>query len=341
MRKKTDKIKVNFEVVLFEFIEPLVLMLKKKNSYFVASAMPADNGFVEKYIVVSVLPETLKKYMHEECDLRFLFKYARNRRLFTMLASELENEECTLIAQNGEPEEDWLPDPQFFSSSHTGAYFQSNTSPVTTEVLKIAGNWELEDFGLLSRKFRDLHAFMDSLLTLDDPNAPSGLKKKIQDAYTGKSFIGGFSYVNFFTDLVAVQPRDERFDLNKIYYASPGEIELTGKPDLFENIQEKITNFVSKESEIRENYNNLHKYMSTEKLLDTQGVQLFINENMREKIQFFTVSLLESMGVNSFKQIHDLSDKSAINTAKIALAIYRRLRSASEYFAQGRVAYAE
>lgn len=338
-KSSVSKMNVKLESVLFEFIETLVLLYKHAQSYYIATAMPIVDGIITDYFVVSVTPEALGRYLREECDLRFLFVSARQRRYYILAASELGNEKVELASYEGDPEETWLPEAQFFASSHTNPYRASSLDSVDKKTLQIAGNWEMEDFGSFSGKFRDLYAFEDALNKIENSNLAQKIQKKIKAAFNGKPFRGGSSYVNFFRDLVSAQPRDERFDLRSIKYASPGQIELAGKGNLFDTLEARIENFVSNQGSLRNNYNEFHKYMSVSKLLEIQGVQTVPSKMQCDNLDSLSKSLLVEMKMDIFSKIYELSESNALNTAKITLALYRRLHSAADYFAQGRIAY--
>lgn len=336
---KPASIYAKFETVLFEFIEPLVVLLKRGKSFYIGSAMPANDGIVEEYFVVSVSPKFLKRYLNEDCDLRYLFLSAQNRRFYRLRIEELSKKKVKLDGFEGIPDDDWLPEAQFFASCHTEEYYSINFGPVEKETLRIDGNWEMEDFGSFSRKLRDLYAFEDSLVKIVDSNSSESIVAKIKSAFTGKPFKGGSSYVNFFRELVSVQPREERFDLSRIAYASPGHIELAGKGEIFGALESRIENFVANEGILRNRYNSFHKYMSDAYLLDIQRTTSEISSVQKDKIELFSRHLLDGMDMNLFDSLHELSEYNIVNTAKITLALYRRMHSTSRYFAEGRVAY--
>lgn len=337
--KTSMAIRPKLEAILFEFMEPLVVLLKRGKSFFVATGMPSEMGPVEEFLVVSVTPKFLKRYFREECDLRFLFVSAQNRRFFKMSIEEVANDKPKLVPYEGEVKDDWLPDAQFFASAHTAEYLPLNVGPLDKETVNIDGNWEMEDFGSFSRKLRDLYAFEDSLYKAANSSTPPKVHSKIKNAFTGKPFRGGSSYGNFFNDLVLAQSREDRFDLSRIKYASPGHIELVGKGSIFDAIEDKIENFVDNQGVLRTKYNEFHKYMSDAKLLEIQGDAIRINAEQRDKIEWYSRDLLSALKMDRYDLLFELSEKGVVSTAKISLALYRRVNAASAYFAQGRAIY--
>jgi hypothetical protein len=328
------------EAVLFEYIEPVVLLFKRGlRSFYVGSPIPGPEGVIEKYFVVSVTPKHLKRYFRQEADLRYLFAYPRERRYFTVEATEIHKATFSLEAFDGEVEDDWLPGPQFFAESHTSDYSLRSDGPVDLEVLNIDGNWELEDFGSLSRLMRDLYAFEDCMDKVANTNTQAKKVSKITEAFTGKPLRGGSGYRSLFGDLVACQERDDRFDLKRIKYASPGQIELTGQAQLFDAIEAKVRNFVLRRHELRDAYNMFHKYMSDAGLLEIQNSLPQVSPTQMGELKARSQRLLEQMNMPIFEELHVLTENNVIKTAKVTLAIYRRFKSASEFFVQGRVHY--
>lgn len=134
-QKKSPLVYAKFESVLFEFIEPLVVLLQRGKSFYIGSAMPAIEGVVDEFLVVSVSPKFLKRYFREEVDLRFLFMSAKNRRFFKMTISQIGKERALLTPFEDDPEDDWLPESQFFASSHTMDYAPQTAGSLDKEML--------------------------------------------------------------------------------------------------------------------------------------------------------------------------------------------------------------
>lgn len=330
---------VKLETVLFEFIEPIVLLYKSGRSYCIASALPSDAGFVEEYLLVTVLPKYLKRYFRQECDLRYLFVTAPARRFFKLPASKLPAKSVKVEEFTGAISEDMLPEPQFFASSHTHSYSEFDRRYSALETLRIDGNWEMEDFGIFSSRYRDLYAFEESLNKLETPNTPEKQREKISNAFRGNTLTGGGSYVNLFRDLLNVLPRDERYDLKQVQYASPGKVVLQGKGEVFDTLEGRIRNFLENGQEIHDKYIALYTFMSESKLLDISNPTTRISEPVAKRIKTEASELFLALGMNLFDTVYVLNEGNVPNTAKVALAVYRRFRSASLYFAEGRITY--
>lgn len=331
---------IKFEAILFEFVEPMVVLYKAGKTFFVGTALPSNVGYVTDYLLVTVTPKIFKRYAREDVDLRYLFVSSPSRTFWNLKASELGKprvqvqsvDESTIV-------EEMLPESQFFASSHSSEYAEINHNHGSEETLFIDGNWEMEDFGSFSRKFRDLYSFEDSLNKFQDNNTPQTQKKRIIGAFQNNTLHGGGSYVGLFGDLTRSIPANDRYELKKVQYASPGEIRLQGKGTIFDALENHIKNMVGSEHIVHGLYKNLYDFMSKKKLLDVSHPVINITQQDRSDIENRTKDLFLGMGFSCYDTIDQLTKKDKINNAKISLALYRRLKEASSYFAEGRASY--
>lgn len=331
--------KIKFEAVLFEFMEPLVLLYKAGRSFYIASALPSDSGFVQEYLVVSATPKYLKRYFREEFDLRYLFASAQHRKFFKMDSAQISKATASVVEFNDDVSEEMLPAPQFFASSHSGKYGEFSSKHDALESLLIDGNWEMEDFGTFSSRYRDIYSFEHSLLRLADKSTPAIEADKIRNAFKNHSLRGGGSYVNLFRDLVNVTPANDQFELKRVQYASPGKIELNGNGQIFDLVEKRIKSVVSDGKRLHRLYWNLYSFMSEKGLLDVSKAAPKVRNAELQKIDSKTQELLSALNLEIYSEIKALSEHNEVNAAKISLAIYRRLKSASSYFAEGRAMY--
>ncbi|PZX10088.1 hypothetical protein [Celeribacter halophilus] len=334
---KTKNLK--FETILFDFIEPIVLLYKAGKSYFIASALPSEFGYVKEYLVVSVTPKFLKRYFREENDLRFLFVSAPHRSFWKMPASEVGKDTAKVKEFSGSITEDMLPDAQFFSSSHTHSYQTMANTYSALETLFIDGNWEMEDFGSFSRKYRDLYAFEESINKLSASTTSVSLKNKIGKAFNGHTLQGGGSYVGLFRELLNSLPKEERYDLKRVEYASPGRIELQGKGAVFDALEERIKNMVSNSQALHDTYVKLRQFMSETNLLNISTPVITVSQTTKDRLEVDTRALFSALGLDLYDTIFRLTGGNVVSTAKISMAIYRRVKQAASYFSEGRIAY--
>lgn len=336
-RRKNRFLKI--EQVLFEFIEPILVLLKSGNTYFFASALPSGKGFVEEYLVVSVTPKIFKRYFREDVDLRFLFESNPYRAFFKISASDLGQERVKAIPFDGDVTDEMLPEPQLFASSHTAEYKSMASKHDALETLYIDGNWEMEDFGKFSARYRDIYSFEQAILKIRDSQTPAKQKSKLKSAFQGNSLRGGGSYVNFFKDLGEVIPANDQYDLARVQYASPGKVELRGKGLIFDRLEKHVKTMIANESKTRSAYNDLRDHMSTAGLLDLNQSDILPSAQELDTINALNKKLLEEMDLDVFDDIYGITGNNSVNAAKISMSLFRRIRAASAFFAEGRAVF--
>lgn len=330
---------LKLEQVLFEFIEPILILFKSGNTYFFASAMPSEKGFVEEYLVVSVTPKVFKRYFREDVDLRFLFESNPYRKFFKISAGDLAEEKVKAIPFDDDVTEEMLPEPQLFASSHTAEYKPMTNKHDALETLYIDGNWEMEDFGKFSARYRDIYSFEQAVIKLQDTQTSKKQKKKLKAAFQGNSLHGGGSYVSFFKELGEVIPANDQYDLARVQYASPGKVELRGKGLVFDRLEKHVKNMISNESQIRSAYNDLRDYMSKSGFLDLTRSEISPSAQEIDAVNTLNQKLLRKMKLEVFDTIYRITDNNPINSAKISMSLFRRVRAASAFFAEGRAVF--
>lgn len=330
---------VKLETVLFEFMEPILILFKSGKTYFFASALPSEKGFVEEYLVVSVTPKVCKRYFREDIDLRYLYETNPHRAFYKISATDIYEDRVRATPYDEVITEEMLPDPQFFVSSHTAEYMPMAKKFDALETLYIDGNWEMEDFGKFSSRYRDIYTFEQAISKLSDANTSTDQKAKLTAVFQGNSLQGGGSYVSFFRDLSGIIPANEQYDLARVQYASPGRIELRGKGHVFDRLELHVKNMISNGSKIRKTYNELHEYMSKRDFLDVTQTTAAPSEAQRDRINDMSKKLLSDLQLDLFDIIYNQTNKNTVSTAKISMAIFRRVKAASMFFAEGRAVF--
>lgn len=327
-----------FELALFEFIEPVVLLYKSTKSYFVGTARPSELGYVNEYFVVSVTPKIMKRYFRQECDLRYLFVSAPGRNFFSVKAEHAFANAVRLVPWTQEISEEVLPDHQFFASSHTREYLPMQAKDTALESLFIDGKWEMEDFGELSTRYRDVYSFEQAVAKMYDASVSKGQKEQIIGAFRNLTLHAGGSYVGFFRDLLKAIPANERYGLASVKYASPGQIDIRGKGEIFDALELRITKIINN-PDLRKKYSQLYDLMSQSGLLEVAERSHRPDVDLEQRIESMTKDLLSAIGLNIYDLLVHSFGADTTNAAKIALAVFRRFRSVSAFFEEGRVVF--
>lgn len=340
MTKAENKtLSVKLESHLFMTDIPEVSLLKRKSGKgmqnYIACAVPDDDGCLEFYFVVFVARKNLIDYFNDQCDLRYLFAFATGRKYFT--TKSVTAEKITIEEFTDSVTEKFLPDMQFFASNHSVRY--GIDIPVATEQrLLIDGNWDMDEFGSFYTKFADLYSYEQAITYM-----ASGDEKKersVRAAFAAKPFKGGSSYMGFFNDLKEIIPYRERPALEGIEYHSPGHVDLKGHEDILLAIKNNVLKFLENLDQIQKLHDDLRGFMTKAKLLSIRGGVVNAPKDVLEGLSARTDCLFEVLPISGSDLLRDLSKGDLIVRAKIALALFRRLRTTSLFFAQGRLSYA-
>nr|DAH62788.1 MAG TPA: hypothetical protein [Caudoviricetes sp.] len=328
-----------FDAILVFFDEPHVITLKSRGVRVLAVAVPdEDDTNQAKFLAVTVTDRDWERYLDGVVDLRYVFTYPKVRLLYTFDLNDMKNNAVLMDPFEDDIPESYLPLPQFFSSSHTEVYGGDET-PADTEKLLIDGEWELTDFGQFQQKYSDVYTFVITTKNWGDETTPIKEKQRIESAFLGRPFAGGFSYVHLFKELGDSIPRYDKLNLNKINYASPGEIEVFGQDEVFHKIKELIPHFLSIRVEMDKDYAELKKFMTERGLSKLSGGEFGKDDPNAGYLRSEAKKLADKMGAPDFATVLKLSKDNSLVAAKVVLAFYRRLGDAAAYFAQGRVKY--
>lgn len=320
--------------------EPQLITLFANKTRIVAVAIPYGNPYSAMFLGVSVSEKDWDRYMEGKADLRYLFTVPKVRTLYQFDLAQMKDKKIKMTPWEGDIDDRYLPSPRFFSENHTEEY-ETQERASDPEKLLIDGEWELTDFGQFQQKFSDIYTFIISSKNWNDHTLPVATRRRIQEAFLNRPFQGGFSYVHLFRDLAANVPRIDQLNLNKIQYASPGQVEVFGKEEVFSDLQEVVQNFLRNKDSISNAYNAFHKYLSEGHYLKMTGANYGKGDPTEAYVHLTAESLANAMMAPDYQVVKSLTGDNALVSAKIVLAFYRRLADASMYFAQGRVAYAD
>lgn len=335
---KTRNRSATIDAVLVFFDEPHVITLVSRNVRVIAVAIPDDDEAKSKFLGVTVTDRDWERYLDGVIDLRYVFTYPKLRLLYTFDLNSLKNNAVKMAPYDEDIPEAYLPLPQFFSSSHTEEY-GGFEAPSDKENLLIDGEWELTDFGQFQQKYSDIYTFLISTRNWSNKNATMSDKKRVESAFLKRPFAGGFSYVHLFKDLGSSISRVDKLNLNKINYASPGEIEVFGRDEIFGIISELIPHYLSIRVELDKQYDELKKYLTERGLSKLSGAEFPKNDPNAAYLKSEAQKIIAKLGALDFSEILMLTQDNVLVATKVVMAFYRRLSDASAYFAQGRVKY--
>lgn len=339
---ETKTVNVSLTATLFEAGDPLVILLTKKagkgTQHFVGCAIPDDIGHRFQYFVVYVAKNQLVKYFNEQRDLRFLFAFARERKYYC-LQSLTPNKKGMLSLTEfcGDLSEDLLPDRGFFVTAHTTNYGIADVANGEQRLL-IDGGWDMQEFGSFYQKFSDLYGYEKAIEYFTEDNE-SVRGKRVEKAFLSKPFKGGSSYIGFFDDLFDIIPLNMRPALDGIVYNSPGHVDLRGSDEILASIKSSVIEFLSNIEEIVEAHDKLRSFMSDARLLSITANVTLDNGSITGDLKRKSAEFFKVLPISGKDQLEKLTRNNPVVHAKIGLALFRRLRATSAFFAEGRLSY--
>jgi len=334
------KRRADFIATLVYADEPQVIHLMSKTVPMVAVAVPSDDPDVSLFMATTASRSNWNEYMNGSSDLRYLFTYPATRSIYTFDLRQLKNNKVLMEPFEEPIPEAFLPAPHFFSRHHTEEF---DRAPVLaqTESLFVDGDWELQEFGSFYQRYSDVYAFLVALMNWNDPTVGIETKGKIKEAFAGKPFEGGSSYLHFFADLFGSLRRGERLGLEKVAYASPGHVDVNGRQDAFDQVEASLKHFLVQHAALKKEYDEFRAYLSQAGYLKMSGHNFPANDPAAPAIKARAAKFAANLGLGDFNELFELAEGNALVAAKITLSYYRRLQQSAEFFAQGRVAFAE
>ncbi|MDR3475224.1 MAG: hypothetical protein P4M09_26530 [Devosia sp.] len=327
-----------FVATLVYMDEPQLIHLISTTVPVVALAIPSNDASQALFGAVTSTRDDWERYLEGECDLRYLFTYPKALMPYWFDLNRIKNGRVTMTPYEAGFPEEFLPPARFFSSAHTED-FELLAQPVNSEKLLVDGEWQLQEFGRFYQRYSDLYAFSVAQKNYRSVNVADAVREKIREAFRGRPFQGGSSYLHLFNDLFAGLARNERIGLNQVEYASPGFVDVNGRADAFEEVNNSVASFLEHHIGLQEMYSKLHGYLSERGYLKMAGHQFADNDPSRDFIASSAREMADALPPIAFDTVLSLSNGNALVAAKVVLSYYRRLEEAASYFAQGRVAF--
>ncbi|KEC74894.1 hypothetical protein RLPCCGM1_c1238 [Rhizobium leguminosarum bv. phaseoli CCGM1] len=336
--QKPKRRKAKFDATLVYMDEPLVMTLTAGKSRLIAVAVPPEGEEKFPFYATTVSIRDWGKYLSESVDLRYLFTFPDQRNAYLFDLENMKDGEVLMTPFLDETPEKYLPSPRFFAGNHTDEYAHDER-PADVARLLVDGDWELSEFGHFNQRYADIYAFSVAVKKWSRPGTSLKLKQDLRRPFLDRPYQGGFSYVHLFNDLNDNIPVEEQLSLNKIQYASPGYVDMSGKSDVFVELQELVTNFLERRRDIVKLYNELWGYLHKNGYLRLSGDQYGRGDPSEKYISKKSEELHKALKMGSFAVIGELTNDNHLVSAKVILSFYRRLNELASFFAQGRVSF--
>ena len=334
------KAKINHTLVYMD--GPQVITLAGgRNSTWIGVAIDLDTVDYP-FFCSQISSDLLQRYLDGHVDLRYLFLYSKYKEYMTFDYSKYNIDGVYLSSIIFKSE--YLPDEGFFARDHTEVFSSKESSVRPSEISKdsyivdIDGNWEFPEFASFSDKMSSVYSFLYSLDTVSKlDRKPLGTQlTRLEETFSAHPWQGGFSYVHFYNDLYLSIPKRDRLNVREIAYASPGNITLDGSQKIFANVETAIKFVRENFAESKKNYQDLHHFLSKNKLLSASRDTVRGSKIIQETVKNLVMPLSHSISLPEIDTIHYLCEENWIITSKIVLSYYRRLIELFQFYAEGR-----
>lgn len=207
------------------------------------------------------------------------------------------------------------------------------TDPEAYRVL-LDGRWRLEDLYEFPHAFSQCYAF---IYCLDSELSPRD-RERINDAFVGYPWRGGYSYVNIYTVLQNQVPAEERPTIKSISYASPGWLDIFLNPDVAIQVAKSVGILAGSVAAAAKAYAASMKFLA-QVAVDRKRAQLQLMQLTQAQHNAF-MSMCEDMakflGFKNVKELHKHTGNPEVSL-KLLAAHYRRTNQLVEFVKEGKV----
>lgn len=206
-----------------------------------------------------------------------------------------------------------------------------------TTRLKLDGRWGLEELSNTTKDYIQLYGFAYSLV----PDLPLARREEVDYIYGKFPWRGGFSTVNFFSQLFhKIQPR-LRPEVKKIQYASPGFIELTELLVVSAIVATIVGTVCKSIKTVHDLYRDIQKASVDHELSKINLAKENLDLTKRQ-IEFCTSSskkLAVALGLTEEQElmIEQKVQANPVMKLKILLSVYRRVEPLAKKQAEGKL----
>jgi hypothetical protein len=327
-----------FVQTLIFYDQPQLILLKSDKGTDIIAVAISRSDMEYPFFGCEVRPSTFARYLEGKADLRYLLDDAIRRKYYFLDLQDSDEEDIPLIPAKPDEAQNlaYWPLTGAFSRSHTFLYGVTSHLDTATKTFKIDGNWSASDFARFHGKISNLYAIMVVLSNMETSHAEIE-KRYIKDSIQRRFWAGGGSYVGFYDDLFNHVRSLRPLDVEKIEYASPGEIALSGDSAALSDIDRIVEKFENNHRIFQSEHNRLHAILAREKLLRPRGRERFSTPALAERVRQDTAAFAEAMTINKTEEIYEACDRNSLIFCKVILSIYRRANELYLFHAEGRV----
>lgn len=324
---------------LVDYDGPQLLLLNSSRHKFMLAIAVRANGMDYPFFGCEVTDSIIDRYFDNEVDLLYVFRKAMAGKYYAF-----DYEKCSLSGQvplkpAGELADDPLnwPNIGFFARSHT-SNFKRHSKQGVSRLFSIDGKWEASDFSRFHGKMSDIYELFGVIENVGARNAAAD-REFLREAIVDRFWQGGGSYVGFYGSMGARNARYHRMPLgvDKIAYASPGQIVLRGNEKILNQIGSVVSAFQLNEKYLIDTYRKIYIYLKKDGLLSAGPDKGFSLDSAKEDVLKLSIDLSDIIAIGKGKEILSLCNDNVVVFAKIVLSIFRRAREIFAFYSEGRV----
>lgn len=316
----------------------VVLMQSDRGFPMIAVAVDEPDEDSYPMFITEVTDESMRRYLREKVDLRYLFREGSKRRYLGDW-SDLDEQGWLRISRADDVTNDaYFPRHGFWSRHHTVEITADVFAADSLAKFAIDGAWDASDFSRFYGKVADLYAYLAITSREAAAHFSALTASSVKDIIRGLGWRGGGSYVGFYDSVFAKVDNISPLRVNRIAYASPGTIELKGSEQPLADIERVVASFGKDEGSLKLSYDFVYKVLGKEELRTASPERSFSTESVRDSVIEHCFTINRGLGVDAPEDMLALCDKNAVVFAKITLSFYRRAKDLHAFHAEGRVA---
>ncbi|MDR6741001.1 hypothetical protein J2X56_003025 [Herbaspirillum sp. 1173] len=211
-------------------------------------------------------------------------------------------------------------------------------NPGTFEV-PIKGDWFISDLDNFSNLYSQLYAFF----YCTKPQFITDIGARVK-RYLTAPWQGGFSRVHLFDALARMIPSIHDLKIKKIYYASPGGVNIEALSSVGDRIRDSVLRFLENQSDIKSSIKRINAFLSSSKLrkVDLSAVNDSQLSLPKEEIAFLHEEIASVINALSMtKEWSDISSHSpnVVVSSKVLIAVIARIERLAEFQRTGLLDY--
>jgi hypothetical protein len=303
-----------------------------------------DNKTKERWLLFPVSRPDLISYLEQKKTLLQLIEAAKKRWLldYARIAQSISDGKTAeqnrsfsrelRDANNWELLQNYLPshDSYFDEELAPNISLAQELSPANYEI-PIDGNWFIRDLDNFSNVYSQLYAFF----YCTTPQFMTDLGTRVQRLLQAP-WKGGFSRVNLFEALQRNVPAVHDLKINKIEYASPGDISIEALESVGTSVKNAVVKYCKNEADISAAVKSLNAVLSDRALRRVDlskysDIKLPLSDTDKDFIKDKMQTLADVLEINA--EFNDLSSRSPniVVSAKVLLAVVSRIERLADF----------